>query len=234
LAGLSVLSNFLSSTPLVPIPRALQSFPPDSLSKRVIACLDVRSNDQGDLVVTKGDQYDVRETGSGQVRNLGKPVELAERYYKEGADEVTFLNITSFRDCPVQDIPMLQVLQKTSESVFVPLTIGGGIRDIRQPDGTIVKAIDVAGEYFRSGADKVSIGSEAVMIAEAYAAGTCTPQNTITEISQVYGAQAVVISVDPKRVYVSDPSATTHHTIQTTKPGPNGEKYWYFEFKLIS
>jgi glutamine amidotransferase/cyclase len=123
------------------------------VAKRVIACLDVRSNDTGDLVVTKGDQYDVRErpvgggggvavharleaaavgllaccvawpgwleawscmfmrvdvrvTGAGQdggeegrgeVRNLGKPVALAKRYYDEGADEVTFLNITSFR-----------------------------------------------------------------------------------------------------------------------------------------
>ena len=65
------------------------------LAKRIIACLDVRANDQGDLVVTKGDQYDVRE--NGDVRNLGRPVELAARYYGEGADEITFLNITGFR-----------------------------------------------------------------------------------------------------------------------------------------
>jgi len=67
------------------------------LAKRVIACLDVRSNDQGDLVVTKGDQYDVRETssadqeGRGGVRNLGKPVALCKRYYEEGADEVSII-----------------------------------------------------------------------------------------------------------------------------------------------
>lgn len=113
------------------------------VAKRVIACLDVRSNDAGDLVVTKGDQYDVRErvrrrgrkwrrregehevddihtmvpssllllqllrilllrlqseeAGRGAVRNLGKPVSLAKRYYDDGADEITFLNITSFR-----------------------------------------------------------------------------------------------------------------------------------------
>lgn len=80
------------------------------LGKRVIACLDVRSNDQGDLVVTKGDQYDVRESGgSKDVRNLGLPVELADRYFTEGADEVTFLNITGFRDFPLGDMPMLQV-----------------------------------------------------------------------------------------------------------------------------
>lgn len=74
---------------------------PKGLSKRVIACLDVRANDQGDLVVTKGDQYDVRESddegSDNAVRNLGKPVELAQRYFDEGADEVTFLNITGFR-----------------------------------------------------------------------------------------------------------------------------------------
>ena len=93
------------------------------LAKRIIACLDVRANDQGDLVVTKGDQYDVREAGS--VRNLGKPVQLAGRYFEEGADEVTFLNITGFRDFPLADMPMIQVLKETSKTVFVPLTIGG-------------------------------------------------------------------------------------------------------------
>lgn len=69
------------------------------------------------MVVTKGDQYNVREPGSdtngeSKVRNLGKPVELATRYYNQGADEVTFLNITSFRNSPVKDLPMLQVLKK--------------------------------------------------------------------------------------------------------------------------
>ena len=81
-------------------------------AKRVIACLDVRANDNGDLVVTKGDQYDVREKDDERgVRNLGKPVELAARYFKEGADEVAFLNITGFRDFPLGDMPMLAVLQ---------------------------------------------------------------------------------------------------------------------------
>ena len=81
------------------------------LAKRVIACLDVRANDAGDLVVTKGDQYDVRDKGTSanDVRNLGLPVELAGRYFKEGADEVTFLNITGFRDFPLGDLPMLEV-----------------------------------------------------------------------------------------------------------------------------
>jgi glutamine amidotransferase/cyclase len=122
------------------------------LAKRIIACLDVRTNDSGDLVVTKGDQYDVRE--KGDVRNLGKPVDLARRYYEEGADEITFLNITGFRDFPLEDMPMLEVLRQTSENVFVPLTIGGGIRDYTDKDGRTYTALEVAAKYFRSGADK--------------------------------------------------------------------------------
>lgn len=85
------------------------------LAKRIIACLDVRSNDAGDLVVTKGDCYDVREAGGGEVRNLGKPVALCKRYYEEGADEVTFLNITAFRDVPLENQPMLEVLTASSK-----------------------------------------------------------------------------------------------------------------------
>lgn len=93
------------------------------LTRRIIACLDVRTNDQGDLVVTKGDQYDVREnkigvTG-GQVRNLGKPVDMARKYYEQGADEIIFLNITSFRNCPLVDLPMLEILKQTSETVSI-------------------------------------------------------------------------------------------------------------------
>ena len=74
--------------------------------------------------MTKGDQYDVRTTDADRgVRNLGKPVELAARYYTEGADEVTFLNITAFRDSPLEDQPMLAVLQAASAQTFVPLCV---------------------------------------------------------------------------------------------------------------
>ena len=206
------------------------------LTRRVIACLDVRTNDAGDLVVTKGDQYDVREkkedgvSTGGQVRNLGKPVDMAKRYYEQGADEVTFLNITSFRNCPSADLPMLEVLRQTSETVFVPLTIGGGIRDTVEPDGNTVSALEIATLYFQSGADKVSIGSDAVTAAEEYYArgGTLLGTTAIETISQAYGNQAVVVSVDPKRIYVASPSATAHHTLATTTPGPNGERFcWY-------
>ncbi|KAK3369870.1 hypothetical protein B0H63DRAFT_485676 [Podospora didyma] len=201
------------------------------LTRRVIACLDVRANDQGDLVVTKGDQYDVREKSEGNaVRNLGKPVEMAKQYYEQGADEVTFLNITSFRDCPIADLPMLEILRRTSETVFVPLTIGGGIRDTVDVDGTKISALEIATMYFKSGADKVSIGSDAVIAAEEYySSGKTLFGNTaIEQISKAYGNQAVVVSVDPKRVYVPRPDVTRHATVKTQFPGPKGEEYcWY-------
>lgn len=202
---------------------------PTELAKRVIACLDVRTNDQGDLVVTKGDQYDVRE--QGEVRNLGKPVELAKRYYEEGADEITFLNITAFRDFPLADQPMLEVLRLASEQIFVPLTIGGGIRAFTDSDGRHYSALDVAAEYFRSGADKISIGSEAVLVAEAFHArgGQGDGSSAIEQIARVYGSQAVVISVDPRRVYVDGPEATPHRCIETAEPGPNGERFCWFQ-----
>jgi len=112
----------------------------------------------------------------------------------------------------------------------VPLTIGGGIRDITDPDGKTFSALEVASEYFRSGADKVSIGSDAVDAAELYFKNGNVPTGTssIEQIAHLYGSQAVVISVDPIRVYVKDPSDTPHHTIKHTEKGPNGEEYcWY-------
>lgn len=172
---------------------------PKGLSKRVIACLDVRANDNGDLVVTKGDQYDVRESESegtdNAVRNLGKPVELAQRYFDEGADEVTFLNITGFRDFPLGDLPMLEVLKQASENVFVPLTVGGGIRGFTDGDGKTYTALEVAAEYFRSGADKVSIGGDAVEAAEEYMRNGNVPtgNSCIEQISEVYGTWLLLL-----------------------------------------
>ncbi len=226
-AGLNILGNYLKAGNNNPIEISTATHKETKIAKRVIACLDVRTNDNGDLVVTKGDQYDVRD--KGEVRNLGKPVELAKRYYEEGADEITFLNITGFRDFPMEDQPMLEVLQKTSENVFVPLTIGGGIREFTDSNGKEYTSLDVAYEYFRSGADKISIGSDACYTAEEYIkSGTKTGKSSIEQISYAYGAQAVVISVDPRRVYVKSPEDTNHNTIKTVVPGPNGEDYcWY-------
>jgi glutamine amidotransferase/cyclase len=79
-----------------------------------------------------------------------------------------FLNITSFRQGVIEDLPMLKVLELSSENVFVPLTVGGGIRDYTDAEGKTWSALDVASRYFRAGADKVSIGSDAVYAAEEY------------------------------------------------------------------
>lgn len=226
-AGLNILQNFLAPPAAVVVASMQAEKQKTDIARRIIACLDVRSNDAGDLVVTKGDQYDVRE--EGEVRNLGKPVELAKHYYEEGADEITFLNITGFRDFPMKDQPMLEVLERTSRNVFVPLTIGGGIREFTDSNGDTYSALDVASAYFRAGADKISIGSDAVFAVEQYlASGKKTGTSSIEQISVVYGAQAVVISVDPRRVYVTSPADTRHNTIRTNVAGPEGERYcWY-------
>jgi glutamine amidotransferase/cyclase len=227
-AGLRLLDRFLSddSSPIVREPYRIPK--KTRLAKRIIACLDVRTNDAGDRVVTKGDQYDVRE--EGEVRNLGKPEDLARRYYEEGADEIVFLNITAFRDFPLQHQPMLEVLERTSEKVFVPLTIGGGIRAFTDADSRQCSALDVASAYFRSGADKVSIGSDAVSIVEQYLKrGRTGGDSSIEQIARVYGNQAVVISIDPRRVYVASPEETRHQTVRTEVPGPKGEGFCWFQ-----
>jgi glutamine amidotransferase/cyclase len=263
-AGLRVLKGFLESidnhtlstaTPIIDTSSSssssssssLVTLPTTKLVKRIVVALDVRQNDHGDLVVTKGDQYDVREktttedsnsaevTGRGGVRNLGKPVSLAARYYKEGADEIAFLNITSFRQGVIGDMPMLQVLEEASKQIFVTLTVGGGIRDYTDPiSGQTWDALQVASRYFRAGADKVSIGSDSVQAAEQYMASnqTKTGQTSIETISYVYGAQAVVISIDPKRVYLTkkEECPAKHVCVQlpTHQAGPNKERYcWY-------
>mmetsp|Transcript_107128 Transcript_107128/g.299249 ORF Transcript_107128/g.299249 Transcript_107128/m.299249 type:complete len:571 (+) Transcript_107128:109-1821(+) len=237
--GLEVLGRWLGGAPESSVPRAAalpaQVLPP---ARRVIACMDVRSNDAGDLVVTKGDQYDVREEGSsgdkGQVRNLGKPVALAERYYSEGADEVTFLNITSFREMILDDTPMLELLRNAAEKCFVPMTVGGGIRSYTDAAGKHYSALTVADAYFRAGADKVSLGTDAVEAAKEYIAkGKLTGETSIEQISKKYGRQAVVISVDPRRMYVASPDVTSHTCVEVgtpggPPPGPNGERFlWY-------
>ncbi|CAK5280510.1 unnamed protein product [Mycena citricolor] len=217
-AGLAILEAWLRDPaadhppPADRTPRSLD--PQLGLTKRIIACMDVRANDEGDLVVTKGDQYDVRErensaaitttSAGGAVRNLGKPVALAARYYAAGADELCLLNITSFRQSPLRDQPMLAVVRAAAECLFVPLTIGGGIKDSVDPDGTSHSALEVASAYFRAGADKVSIGSDAVYAVEKLRGQGWKLDGTssIETIAHAYGRQAVVVSIDPRRVIV--------------------------------
>jgi len=168
-------------------------------------------------------------------------VSLAKRYYDEGADEIAFLNITSFRQGVIDDLPMLQVLEESSKSIFVPLTVGGGIRSYTDSEhGVTYSALEVASRYFRAGADKVSIGSDSVHAAENYiqSGGTKTGTTSIETISQRYGVQAVVVSIDPKRVYaktkeeISDLSEN-HVIVELDSSngdqlGPNGETIcWY-------
>jgi len=218
---------------------ALRADAARSLARRVIAALDVRSNDDGDLVVTKGDQYDVREAAApetggwskGRVRNLGKPMLLAERYYGQGADEIVFLNITSFRQGVLEDAPMLSLLEAASERIHVPLCVGGGIRTYTDPEsGRTWSALEVAARYFRAGADKVSIGSDAVDAAERLReTGAPDGSTSIEEISRVYGAQAVTVSIDPKRVWLARrEDCPAYAAVVEREGGPSGESLcWY-------
>ena len=133
-----------------------------TLSRRVIVCLDV----QGGRVV-KGVHFE-------SLRDVGDPVVLAERYEGEGADEVVFLDISATAE---ERATLLDVARRTAERLFIPLTIGGGVRD----------AADV-GKALRAGADKVSINSAAV-----------TRPEVITEAAERFGSQCVVASIDAKR-----------------------------------
>lgn len=133
------------------------------LAKRVIPCLDV---DRGRVV--KG-------TNFLNLRDAGDPVDVAARYEAEGADELVFLDITASHEG--RDI-MLEVVRRTAEQVFMPLTVGGGIRTLED-----------ARRLIQAGAEKVSINSAAVK----------TPE-LITEISRAFGACATVVNIDPKRV----------------------------------
>jgi imidazole glycerol-phosphate synthase len=226
--GLALLANFIAVGADRPAP--VRTDQETRLAKRIVACLDIRANDAGNLVVTKGNQYDVRE--KGEVRNMGDPVALARQYYEEGADEIAFLNITGYREFPLQDLPMLDVLKRASRHIFVPLTIGGGIREYTDKDKRHYSSLDVASEYFRSGADKISIGSDAVSIVRRFLAFGKEGNSAIEQISAVYGNQAVVISIDPRRVYVKagdlgDQKA--RNVIETVIPGPGGERHCWFQ-----
>lgn len=133
------------------------------LTHRVIVCLDVKGGR-----VVKGTQF-------VQLRDVGDPVELAERYEREGADEIVFLDISASAE---ERATLLDVARATAERLFIPLTIGGGIQS----------ADDVA-RALRAGADKVSLNSSAVR----------TPE-VLTRAAELFGAQCVVASIDAKRV----------------------------------
>ncbi|MFN3322093.1 MAG: imidazole glycerol phosphate synthase subunit HisF [Bryobacteraceae bacterium] len=132
------------------------------LAKRIIPCLDVT-----DGRVVKGVNF-------VNLRDAGDPVELAERYNSQSADELVFLDITASSDARAT---MVDVVARTARKVFIPLTVGGGIRSV----------VD-ARRILMAGADKVSVNTAAVRRPEL-----------ITELSNEFGAQAVVLAIDARR-----------------------------------
>jgi cyclase len=133
------------------------------LAKRIIPCLDVK-----DGRVVKG-------TNFLNLKDAGDPVEIASLYDKEGADELTFLDITASHEN--RNI-IIDVVKKTAEQVFIPLTVGGGIR-----------TIDDIRNLLKAGADKVSINTAAVKNPEF-----------VTQSSRRFGRQCIVVAIDVKRI----------------------------------
>ena len=135
----------------------------DMLAKRVIPCLDV---DQGRVV--KGVKF-------VDIRDAGDPVEIARRYDREGADELTFLDITASSD---NRGTMIHVVEQVAGEVFIPLTVGGGIR-----------TLDDIRNMLHAGADKVSINTAAVFNPEF-----------VRQAADRFGSQCIVVAIDAKRV----------------------------------
>ena len=146
-----------------------------TLATRVIPCLDV---DKGRVV--KGVNF-------VDLRDAGDPVELAEAYDAAGADELCFLDITASSDGRQTT---LEMVRRTAERVFIPLTVGGGVRDVASADALL-----------RAGADKVSVNSAAVARPEL-----------LGELSERWGAQCVVLAIDARRAegVASGFEVTTH------------------------
>ena len=134
-----------------------------TLATRVIPCLDV---DDGRVV--KGVNF-------ANLRDAGDPVELAERYDREGADELTFLDVTASSS---GRSTMIDVVKRTADQVFIPLTVGGGIRTVDDVDTML-----------RAGADKVSVNTAAIARPEV-----------LEEMSRRFGSQCIVLSVDARTV----------------------------------
>lgn len=133
------------------------------LNKRIIPCLDVK-----DGRVVKGKSF-------VELRDAGDPVELASFYYKEGADELVFLDIMA---TPEGHDTIVDVVERISEKVFIPLTVGGGLR-----------SIDDMRRILLAGADKVSINTAAVL-----------NPSLITESAAKFGSQCIVVAIDARRV----------------------------------
>ena len=138
------------------------------LARRVIPCLDVHAGQ-----VTRGVQFGRAE--AGELRNVGDPVELAVRYNEQGADEMVFFDITASAHGRAT---IIDVIQRTADQCFMPLTVGGGIRSVEDMH-TMLKA----------GADKISINSSAIASPDLIRAG-----------AEKFGSQCIVVSIDAKKV----------------------------------
>ncbi|AGB23298.1 imidazoleglycerol phosphate synthase, cyclase subunit [Mycobacterium sp. JS623] len=154
------------------------------LAVRIIPCLDV---DNGRVV--KGVNFQ-------NLRDAGDPVELAARYDKEGADELTFLDVTA---SSAGRATMLEVVKHTAEQVFIPLTVGGGVRSVEDVDALL-----------RAGADKVSVNTAAIARPELLA-----------ELSRQFGSQCIVLSVDARTVPEGEPATQSGWEV-TTHGGRRG------------
>lgn len=148
-------------------------------TKRIIPCLDV---DRGRVV--KG----VRFVG---IRDAGDPAECARAYHQQGADELVFLDITASAEARPT---LLEAVRKTADEVFLPLTVGGGIR-----------SVDDARVMLRAGADKVSLNTAAVQ-----------RPDLISEVAEAFGCQCVVLAIDARRRPSGGWEVTTHGGRQST------------------
>ena len=144
-----------------------------AVAVRVIPCLDVAAGR-----VVKGVNF-------ANLRDAGDPVELAGRYEADGADEITFLDVTASAEGRAL---MLDVIRRTAETVFVPLTVGGGVRS---PDD-----VDV---LLRAGADKIAVNTAAI-----------ARPDLIADIARRFGNQVLVLSVDARRAAAGGFEVTTH------------------------
>ncbi len=138
------------------------------LTKRVIPCLDVH-----DGHVTRGVQFGKAE--AGELRNVGDPVELAVRYNDQGADEMVFFDITATAH---GRSTMIDVIERTADQCFMPLTVGGGIKTVADMSAML-----------QAGADKISINSSAIATPELITAG-----------ADRFGRQCIVVAIDAKKV----------------------------------
>jgi imidazole glycerol-phosphate synthase subunit HisF len=167
------------------------------LAKRIIPCLDVTAGR-----VVKGVNF-------VNLRDAGDPVALADRYNQQGADEVVFLDITASSDARAT---MADVVARTSRKVFIPLTVGGGIRSVAD-----------ARQILMSGADKVSVNTAAIRRPEL-----------ISELSLEFGAQAVILAIDARAGVVYTRGGRDNEGIDAVEWAMRGEYLGAGEILLTS